>query len=98
VSDSGSGSRKGGPDAPIRGLVSIRTIGPINPDVGDRHQTSPTEGEIRRRRSEHYSGPRKVDPRIILSYQLKHHIREKPKSRGIHACGVYSAHRRDTRE
>ena len=73
-------------------------IGTIDPDVGDRHQNLPTEGEIEHQWSERYSGPRKVDPRIILSYQLKHQIREMSKSRGIHARDVYSAYRRNTRE
>jgi len=86
------------PDTPIRVLVSFRTSVP---------QTSTSEREIgplqQRERSDvdglnSYSGPRKVGPRIILSYQLKNKIWGKPKSRGIHACGVYSAYRRDTRE
>jgi len=45
-----------------------------------------------------YIGPHKVGPRIILSYQLKRQPWGKPKSRGIHAGGVYSAFRRVTSE
>jgi len=89
---------KVGPRHTYQGIGQSSDIDTIDPDVGDRHQTSLTEGEIGRRRSERYSGPRKVGPRIVLSYQLKHQIRGKPKSRGIHARGVYSAYRRETRE
>jgi len=94
--DSGSRPRKGGHRRTYHGIGQSSDIDTIDPDVGDRHQTSPTEGEIGRQWSERYSGPRKVDPRIILSYQLKCQIRGKPKSRGIHARCVYSAFRRDT--
>jgi len=96
VPDSGSEPHKGGLGCTYERIGQSSNIGTIDPDVGDRHQTSAIEGEIRHRWYERYSGPRKVDPRVILSYQLKHQTRGKPKSRGIHARGVYSAYRRDT--
>jgi len=96
VHDSGRGPCKGGPRRTYQETGQSSDIDTIDPVVGDRHQTSSIGREIGHRQFERYSGPCKVDPSIILSYQLKHHIREKPKSRGIHARGVYSAYRRGT--
>ena len=96
MSDSGSGPHKGALKRTYQAIGQSSDIGTKDPDVGDRYQTSLIEEDIGHRRSERYSGPCKVDPSIILIYQLKHQIREMPKSRGIHARGVYSAYRRDT--
>ena len=65
VPDSGSGPHKGGPRCIYQEIGQSSDIGTIDPDVGDRRQTSPTKGEIGHRRSERYGGPRKVDLRII---------------------------------
>ena len=46
--------------------------------------------------SDSNDGPRKVGPRSHISYQIKHTNTRKPKSRGIHACGVYGAFGHDT--
>jgi len=67
MSGSGSRPRKGGPRHTYQEIGQSSDIGFVDPDVGDRHQTSPIEGEIGHRRSERYSGPRKVVPRIMLS-------------------------------
>ena len=75
MSDSGSGPHKGALKRTYQAIGQSSDIGTKDPDVGDRHQNLPTEGEIEHQWSERYSGPRKVDPRIIVSYQLKRQIR-----------------------
>jgi len=60
------GHVKGAPDT-YQEFVQSSDIGTVDPDDGDRHQTSPIKGEIGHRWSERYSGPRKVNPRIILN-------------------------------
>ena len=70
--DSGRGPHKVGPKRTYQRIGQSSDIGTIDPDVGDRHRPSPTEGEIGHWRSERYVGPREVGPRIILSQQLKH--------------------------
>jgi len=67
VLDNGRGPRKGGPRRTYQEVGQSSDIGTIDPDVGDRHQTSLIGEEIGHRQFKRYSGPRKVDPRIILS-------------------------------
>jgi len=71
VPDSGSGPRKGGPRRTYQEIGQSSNISTIDPDVGDRHRTLPTEGEIEHWRSERCSGPSKVDHRIILRLTVK---------------------------
>ena len=52
VPDSKDGQRKVGPKYTYQGVVQSSDIGTINLDIGDRHQTSPEEGEIGCRQSE----------------------------------------------
>jgi len=52
VPDSKDGSCKVDPRYTYQGVGQSSNIGTIDIDVGDRHQTPPEEGEIRRRRSE----------------------------------------------
>jgi len=52
VPDSKDGPRKVDPRYTYQGVGQFLDIGTIDLNVGDRHQTSPEEGEIGRRRSE----------------------------------------------
>ena len=52
VPDSRDGRRKVGPRYTYHGVGQSSDIGIMDLDVGDRHQTSPEEGEIGRQRSE----------------------------------------------
>jgi len=52
VPDSKDGPRRVGPRYTYQGVGQSSDIGIMDLDVGDRHQTSPEEREIRRRRSE----------------------------------------------
>ena len=52
VPDSKDGPRKVGLRYTYQGVGHSSDIGTIDLDVGDRHQTSPEEGEIERRLSE----------------------------------------------
>jgi len=52
VPDSRDGPHKVGPRYTYQGVGQSSDIGIMDLDVGDQHQTSLEEGEIRRRRSE----------------------------------------------
>jgi len=48
VPDGKDGPRKVGPRYTYQGVGQSSDIGNMDPDIGDRHQTSPEEGEIGR--------------------------------------------------
>ena len=74
--DSGSGPRKGAPKCTYQETGQSSEVGSIGPNIGDRHQTSTTEGEIGHWRSERNSVPGKMDPKIILSQHKTSDMRE----------------------
>jgi len=71
VPDSKDGSCKVGPRYTYQGVGQSSDIGTIDLDVGDRHQTSPEEGEIGRQGSEQLYWATKGLVPELHSYQLK---------------------------
>jgi len=57
VPDSGKGPSTMDPICTYQRIGESSNISTIDPDVGDRHRPSPTEGEIGHRQSKRYDGP-----------------------------------------